>query len=309
MIAHILIAVMLATGPAAAQTKKLCITVDDLPVVNYGVTDTTYQRDIITKLTNGFSGSHVPAAGFVNEKKLYDSTGLSPFRVSLLEQWLDSGMDLGNHTFSHPDINSISCADYFADVVRGETVTRQLLAARGKSLRYFRHPFLFLGSTKEKADSLSTFLAAHNYTVAPVTVDNDDYMFAVMYHRALMAHDTAQASRLGSDYVAYMEKKVRYYEQESVKLFGRPIAQVLLMHASRLNADHIGELLAIFSKCGYTFVDLQAALADSAYRTPISVYKKWGISWLDRWALSAGKNGDFFKDEPDVPEYIKDGWH
>jgi peptidoglycan/xylan/chitin deacetylase (PgdA/CDA1 family) len=299
---------MLEASIAAAQTKMLCITVDDLPVVNYGVADTAYQRDIITKLTRGFAQARVPAVGFVNEKKLYDSTGLSPFRVSLLEQWLDSGMDLGNHTFSHPDINKISCAEYFADVVRGETITRKLLAQRGRPLCYFRHPFLFLGSTKEKADSLSTFLAAHDYIVAPVTVDNDDYMFAVMYHRAIVAHDPVQASRIGNDYVAYMETKLRYYEQESVKLFGRPIAQVLLMHASRLNADYIDELGEIFGKLGYTFADLQTVLADDAYRTPITVYKKWGISWLDRWAMSAGKSGDFFKDEPDVPAYIKAGW-
>ena len=105
-----------------------------------------------------------------------------------------------------------------------------------------------------------------------------------------------------------MEKKLRYYEQESVKLFGRPIAQVLLIHASRLNADHIGQLISMITKNGYTFADLATVLKDEAYRTPITVYKKYGISWLDRWAISAGKSGDFFKDEPDVPPYIRAGW-
>lgn len=293
---------------AVGQTKQLCVTVDDLPVVDYGSTDTTYQRGIITRLVGGFARAHAPAVGFVNEKKLEDSTGISTFRVSLLEQWADAGLDLGNHTYSHPDFNKVSCDAFFADVICGETVTKRILARRGMNLRYYRQPFLFTGATKEKADSLSAFLTGRGYTPAPVTIDNDDYMFAVLYHRALMRGDTAEVGKIGRDYVAYLEKKLQYYEQESVKLFGRPIAQVLLIHASRLNADHIDDLLAMIRRNGYRFADLKAVLADPAYSTPVTVYKKWGISWLDRWALSAGKSGAFFKDEPDVPEYIKAGW-
>ena len=299
---------LLAASVASGQTKQLCVTVDDLPVVAYGISDTRYQREIVANLTRGLAKAGAPAIGFVNEQKLRDSTGLSPFRVSLLEQWLDAGLDLGNHTYSHPDINKITCVEYFADIVRGETVTKQLLQRRGKSLRYFRHPFLYLGSTKDVADSLSTFLAGRNYVTAPVTIDNDDYMFAAMYHRAYERRDTVDAKKIGREYIAYLEKKLQYYEQESMKLFGRPIAQVLLIHASRLNADHIGQLLSMITRNGYTFADLAAVLKDEAYRTPITVYKKYGISWLDRWAISAGKTGGFFKDEPDVPPYIRAGW-
>jgi hypothetical protein len=181
------------------------------------------------------------------------------------------------------------------------------LKKRGKTLRYFRHPFLHVGNTKEQADSLSAFLASRGYTVAPVTVDNDDYLFAVVYHRALMKKDTAFAARIGRDYIAYMQGKLHYYEREAAALFGRPIAQVLLMHASRLNADHLEELVAMIWKNGYQFVDLETALRDKAYQAPVTVYRNFGISWLDRWALSQGKPGSFFKDEPDVPVYIREG--
>ena len=307
-IAKLLPVVMFSLSVVTGQTKQLCVTVDDLPVVAYGIPDTSYQREIITNLTRGLAAAHAPAIGFVNEQKLHDSSGLSPFRVSLLEQWLDTGLDLGNHTYSHPDINKITCVEYFADVIRGEAVTKDLLYRRGRTLRHFRYPFLYLGSTKEVADSLSTFLAGRNYVTAPVTIDNDDYMFAAMYHRAYARRDTADAKKIGREYVEYLEKKLQYYERQSVNLFGRPIAQVLLIHASRLNADHIGQLLSMIMKNGYTFADLATVLKDEAYRTPITVYKKYGISWLDRWAISAGKTGDFFKDEPDVPSYIRAGW-
>lgn len=302
-----LILSFLLVSSAAGQPKQLCVTVDDLPVVAYGVTDTTGQRGIMEGLVQGLAEWRVPAVGFVNEQRLYGRTGLLQFQVSLVEQWLDGGLELGNHTCSHPDFNTFSCEAFFADVVRGETVTKRLLQHRGKSLRYFRHPFLHTGPTKAKADSLSMFLAGRGYTIAPVTVDTDDYLFAVAYHRAAMKHDTALSSRIGRDYVAYMEEKLMYFERQSVRLFGRPIAQVLLVHASRLNADHMGALLAMCRRNGYTFAPLHEVLQDRAYSTPVTVYGRYGISWLDRWALSQGKSGEFFRDEPGVPLYITGG--
>jgi hypothetical protein len=50
---------------------------------------------------------------------------------------------------------------------------------------------------------------------------------------------------------------------------------------------------------------MDKALKDNVYKTPITVYDDSGISWIDRWALSKGKRGRFFKDEPTAPYYIK----
>ncbi|NWJ50955.1 MAG: polysaccharide deacetylase-like protein, partial [Bacteroidetes bacterium] len=45
--------------------------------------------------------------------------------------------------------------------------------------------------------------------------------------------------------------------------------------------------------------------SDEAYSTPITRFNRnWGMSWLDRWALSKGKKSDFFKDEPTAPDFI-----
>jgi peptidoglycan/xylan/chitin deacetylase (PgdA/CDA1 family) len=285
--------------------NRICITVDDLPFVPYGANDSAWQTANTEKLLGSFTKHHVPIIGFVNEGKLYENNILVTWRIHLLEKWLDGGYELGNHTFSHCNFNKISFADYIDDIVKGEYVLTNLLTARNKQLKYFRHPFLYVGATLDRADSLAHFLAGRNYTVAPVTIDNDDYMFAVSYHKALQNKDTLQADSIGRDYVIYLEKKVLYYAQESTRLFGRNINQILLMHASKLNADYADTLMQIFAKDGYTFITLKEALTDSAYSTPVTVPVKWGISWLDRWALSAGKKKDFFKDEPDVPEYIK----
>ena len=289
---------------AVGQSRQVCFTFDDLPVVNYGVTDTTFLRQLTDRLVLSLVGNHIPAIGFVNEGKMYDKGKASQFQLGLLKSWPDNGLDLGNHTFSHPDFNTVSFRDFTTDLLKGETLTRKLLQEKGMALKYFRHPFLYVGTTKSKADSLASFLQRHHYTVAPVTIDNEDYLFALAYHRAYFNKDSMLMKRIGADFLSYMEAKMKYYEKQSAALFGREIPQILLLHASLLNSDYMSDLAAIFRKNGYAFVNMDKVLEDEAYRTKITVYGKWGISWIDKWALSRGKKGEFFKEEPVTPEYI-----
>jgi hypothetical protein len=218
---------------------------------------------------------------------------------------VESGLELGNHTFSHPDYNSVTLKEYTQDILKGEVITKEILKRKGAKLTYFRHPFLHVGNSKEKSDSLTLFLTRQGYTVAPVTIDNEDYLFALAYQRASKKMDLNLMKQIKDDYINYMEKKLKYFEQQSNHLFGRDIKHILLLHASLLNADAMDSLAVMFQRNGYEFITLAEALQDEAYRTPITKYGNWGISWVDRWALSQGKKGDFFKDDPSTPDYIK----
>ena len=102
-----------------------------------------------------------------------------------------------------------------------------------------------------------------------------------------------------------MEKKLKYFEMQSNNMFGRDISQILLLHASMLNSDYLDSLIALYKANNYVFVSMDEALKDTAYKTEITVYGNWGISWIDKWALSAGKKGEFFEEDPETPDYIK----
>jgi len=296
---------ILITSTSFSQNKQICFTIDDMPLVTYGISDTVYQKLIMDKLIDGLTANKIPAMGFVNEIKLYKNGTLNPFQVQLLKNWLNAELELGNHTFSHPDYNSLSATDFFKEIIKGEQVTKELMRKAGKEFKYFRHPFLHTGNSKVRADSLNHFLANHGYTVAPVTIDDEDYMFAAAYKKAQDRKDTKLMKQIGIDYIDYMERKVLYFERQSVALFGRQISQVLLIHASALNSDYIDALAKMFIRHGYNFISLSSALEDEAYNTPITAYGSWGISWIDRWALSQGKKGEFFKGDPEIPSYIR----
>ncbi|MEQ1646860.1 MAG: polysaccharide deacetylase-like protein, partial [Pyrinomonadaceae bacterium] len=197
----------------------------------------------------------------------------------------------------------IQLADYQADLLKGEMITKELLDAKGRKMRFFRHPFLQTGRTLEIKADFNKFLSEHGYTIAPISFDNADYIFSRAYDVAFDRGDKALTKKVGEAYVPYMEKKLEYWERQSMKLFGREIAQTLLIHANFINSDNFDDLAAMFKRRGYRFVDIETALKDDAYRLPDKFLGGAGISWLHRWALDRGRE-NVLPDEPTVPDFV-----
>ncbi len=306
MLKRILFALTLASLTATIvwpqNGRTVAVTIDDLPVVSTRGS-LKNRRQITQKLLKHIRSAKVPAIGFVNENKLYAGDKPDDRQVDLLRMWLAAGLELGNHTYSHRSLNQISLADYQADLLKGETITKHLLAEKGRKIRFFRHPFLQTGRTLEIKADLDRFLAEHGYTIAPISFDNADYIFSRAYDVAYDRGDKAAMTKVGAAYVPYMEKKLEYWERQSVKLFGREIAQTLLIHANFINSDYFDDLAAMFKRRGYRFVDLETALNDDAYRLPDTYVGPAGISWLHRWALDKGREF-IIADEPTVPEFV-----
>jgi len=57
--------------PTKTIQKEVCVTIDDLPVVNYSIKEPAHLLDITTKLIQTFQQYQIPAIGYVNESKLY----------------------------------------------------------------------------------------------------------------------------------------------------------------------------------------------------------------------------------------------
>jgi peptidoglycan/xylan/chitin deacetylase (PgdA/CDA1 family) len=268
------------------QPRQVCITIDDLPCTNCG--DQQQALAINRKLLQTIQLYKVPAIGFVNEGRLYTHNKPDPTKVAVLRQWLDQGLELGNHTYSHIEINRASLAEYEQDVVKGEQISRPLLAQYGKELRYFRHPQLRTGPTADYKRQLDSLLRKHGYVTAPITMDNDDYIYAYCYDRASQRKDSLSMRLIASAYLSYMQQIVAHFERLSQEGLGYEVKQILLLHASQLNADHLQPLLNLFTDRGYRFVSLTEALTDKAYSLP-EVHSPKGISWLERWLLAQGK--------------------
>jgi len=279
-------ALLVGAATSVGQRERVvAITIDDLPAVSADTADWPAVTERILKTLDAY---RAPAVGFVNERKLYVADTLDPARVALLAAWLRAGQELGNHTFAHRGAHDTPLAEYLDGITQGEVVTRELARRAGRPFRYFRHPQLHTGRSLAYRDSVVRFLAAHGYTVAPVTVDNQEWVYARAYLLAKQRGDSALTARVVRAYLQHLDTAFTYSEGLSRTVFGRDIPLVLLLHANELNADHLGDVLARLRARGYRFASLPAVLADSAYRSPETYVGLSGMSWLIRWAETRG---------------------
>jgi hypothetical protein len=81
----------------------------------------------------------------------------------------------------------------------------------------------------------------------------------------------------------------------------REVAQILLLHANRLNADRLDALATALTRRGYRFVSVAEALTDPVYRLPDEFVGAPGNSWFNHWEITAGRSPVA---TPKPPEWI-----
>ena len=144
---------VLLASIADAQTDRerlMVLTFDDLPYAAGGYSDTLLRaRRITDELLRTLAMHQVPTTAFVNESRLYidDQTAS---RIGLLEQWVEYGAILGNHTYSHSDFNRLSVEQFEREILDGAPVTLKLMSAREPYPHFFRHPYTHTGDTEDK---------------------------------------------------------------------------------------------------------------------------------------------------------------
>jgi peptidoglycan/xylan/chitin deacetylase (PgdA/CDA1 family) len=146
-------------SPVQADTlRAVAVTIDDLPgVVPGGLSALTR---VTHHLLDHLTANAIPAIGFVNEAKL-EQPGEKDARIALLQQWVEAGLELGNHSYAHRSFHATPFDTFTADVLRGEVVTRRLLAERSLVPRYFRHPYLHTAQDRATKEAFVRELSGH----------------------------------------------------------------------------------------------------------------------------------------------------
>ena len=299
-------ALILALAALNAQVpagRRVAITIDDGPVVNEMSDLGNFQR-----ITNGLIGSFqiekVPVTIFINERQL-NVPAQRDARAAVVEQWLDAGFEVGNHAYSHKSASNVTVDEFTDDVVKGEVITRELLERRGQQLVWLRYPYLHSGATAEAHQAIVDFLEKRKYRHAPVTVDYADYTFAGAFTRELRRGNPEVAERIKQAYLDQIDVGFTYAEWFSMELYGREVAQILLIHCNELNSVSLRDSIARIRKRGYTFISLSEAMLDEAYHRP-DTFAGPGGSWLSRTATVMGRKASdqIAALRPVVPKWI-----
>lgn len=287
-----------ALAPAAVEAQdQVALTFDDLPSLTL-LKSQAYVDYNNTMILRGLKHHHMPAIGFVNEGKLDDADRAR--QIADLKMWLDAGQDLGNHTYDHVSPNDIPAKAYIADIARGERVTRPMMAKYHKTETWFRYPYLETGKTLQEKTAIQDWLKTHGYRIAPVTMENSDWLFAEPYDDAIARHQDARARKIRAQYLAYTDLTVGWYISAGHALVNRPMAFVMLMHVTRLNADSFDDIATILKKHRLKTITLDAAMKDPIYQTADTYVGADGNEWLERWSTTLNKElpWDSFKDPP-----------
>ncbi|MFJ1268078.1 polysaccharide deacetylase family protein [Legionella lytica] len=245
------IALLFCTLPCfAADEREIAITIDDLPFVGSGTsTPASLKRtqDRFMAIVKALVDNQVPATGFVI------GGAVAKNEWDLLETFRNQGFALGNHTYTHDSLNSMSANKYIADIERADVKLAPVMTEP----KYFRYPYLAEGNG-EKKQQVVNYLAAHQYIIAPVTIDSKDYEFNAQFYRIPYRKRAQSINQFKKRYLAYIWKQTLAAERRNSN--GQPRKQILLIHANLLNSYCLEDILDMYKKNGYKFISLADAL-------------------------------------------------
>jgi peptidoglycan/xylan/chitin deacetylase (PgdA/CDA1 family) len=245
------------------NAQQIAFTWDDLPA-HSALPAGESRVEIGRKLVAAMKNAHMPPVyGFVNGVAIEREPASAP----MLKEWRDAGFQLGNHTWSHINLNSNTAAEWEADLLKNESLLQEYSA--GGNWHWLRYPFLSEGDTPEKRAEVRTFLAAHGYKIATVTMSFGDYMWNEPYARCVAKGDTDGIARLESSYLDAAAADVDFRRAMAKALFGHDIPYVLLMHVGAFDARLLPRLLQLYREKGFTFTTIEEAEKDPFYRPSV----------------------------------------
>jgi peptidoglycan/xylan/chitin deacetylase (PgdA/CDA1 family) len=247
-------------GMSSAQ--NLAITFDDLPLNGLlppGVTRTETTEKVLAILKT----RHLPPVyGFVNAKKLEGNVD----GAEALKLWA-AAEPVGNHTYSHMDLEQNTPEAFEREIEENETVLELLKADTKDNWRWLRYPYLHEGETVEKRRAVRSYLNAHGYKIAQVTLDWEDYLWNMAYARCAAKNDAKSIEWLRSSYLSTASEFLDLGRQQAKLIYGREISYVLLLHLGAFSGTILPDALDLLKKKGFKFVTLEEAQSDAAYQS------------------------------------------
>ena len=232
-----------------AFDKEISITIDDLPFVGRSSSpgEMKHKHDRFNRILQALIDARIPATGFVIAGAIANG------QWQLLENFQKNGFIIGNHTYSHDNLNQIGAEKYINDIAKADQRLTPLMTTK----KYFRYPYLEEGNGKSK-HQVQQFLTKNQYRIAPVTIDSKDFIFNVKLISSHLRNRSERLEQVKERYLSYLSKET---EKAEKRANGQPVKQILLIHANLLNSYLIGDVIQYYKDHGYRFISLDDALS------------------------------------------------
>ncbi|MEQ9468730.1 MAG: polysaccharide deacetylase family protein [Ekhidna sp.] len=264
-----------------AQTiaQEVAITFDDLP---FGYSAGYSEEQKVTAMDQLLMTLDKHG---VTATMLITSSNISEENKVILDRVKEAGHQTGNHSHRHFNFNNVSAKRYMLDID-----SCQILARQWFNSNYFRYPMLRRGNTSAKRDSVYAFLKKAGYIIAPVSIDNNEWIYNRDYSKAKRNGNTAEMKKIASEYLKHMQEVSLSYHSKARNLTGRDVKHVLLLHANPINCDYLDELLTWYKSAGWSFISLDEALKDPIYQSNEDLVSDHGWSQIDKLVKISKEN-------------------
>ena len=271
-----------AQAPArpAPAVRPLLVTVDDLPLAGAASRGDAAARRATTEALLAVLKKHrIQAIAFVIAGNVK-----TPDDEALLQRWLDDGHEIGSHSHTHPSHTALTTEAYLADLAAARKALSAWLAPRGRTLRFFRFPYLQEGDTREKVVAVQDALAGARERNVPVTIDGQDWSFDGPWAAATAGGDAGAVDDVRQNYLAALRVAASRTETLADRLLGRPAPQVLLIHANAVGAANWDAMFTWLAARGHRFAPAEEVLADDTFRDLPIDPAHWGYGHYHRLA-------------------------
>jgi peptidoglycan/xylan/chitin deacetylase (PgdA/CDA1 family) len=215
----------------------------------------------------------IKAALFVIGRNVEEDEG-----KQLLSAWDRAGHLIGNHTYSHRNLNApdADVKAYQDDILRAEALLKDF----PRYARYLRFPFLKEGDTVAKRDAMRAFLAEHNYRNGHVTIDASDWYIEERMTARLKSNPTAPVKPYRDFYLEHMWSRAQFYNLLAQQVLGYQPRHTVLVHFNLLNALFLDDLIAMFKAKGWQPIDAEEAFTDPVFASKPNVIPAGeGLIW------------------------------
>ena len=282
---------------SAAERPQIAITMDDFNVFDTPMMSGAARNQAIL---DAFRQFNIRAGMFVAGKYVDNEKNMP-----LLRAWDAQKHFIGNHTYSHRYYPNIKFEEYTQDILRNETLLKQLSRYR----QFFRFPFLKEGKTVEQRDRMRAFLKERGYRNGHVTIDASDWYVDDRLRQRLKADPKAEVKPYKDFYLSHLWDRATYYDELSRKVLGRSVRHTLLVHHNLLNGLFLGDALQMFKSKGWKLIDAEEAFADPVFSSepriaPAGESLIWALAKetgkFDQLLRYPGEDGDYEKPKMDA---------
>jgi len=280
------------TALALDAHPVVALTFDDLPAAGSLPPDENRPK-ILTTLAAELKANHLDGTyGFVNAAKLVNDLDAQ----QALRIWVDAGMNVGSHTWSHISLSDNSAEAFENEIALNEPALAEYAGAR--DWRWFRYPFLWEGDTLEKRRAVRAYLRDHGYRVAQVSLDFEDYAWNDAYAPCSAKGDEAAIGWLKQSYLETAAEYIQLGREEQLIAFGHEIPNVMLLHATAFTTLMLPALLEQLRANGFRLAALPDVEQDPAYALDPDAPLKYGGTLPDQFMDSRHLKYPPFKPKP-----------